>query len=268
MVDVIQLVINFLFTQGPQILFAIIVLVAGLWVAGFISRFTFKRLQKQGVDPSLRYFLKGLIRIALQVLTIVTAASMIGIATTSFVAIIGAAGLAVGLALQGSLANFAGGVLILVLKPFKVDEFIEGGSVLGTVEKIEIFYTHVRKLDNVLVIVPNGQLSNNTITNYSRLDQRRMDFTIGVSYDDDIKKVQKTLTDIAKKDKRILKDPQSFVRLTNLGDSSVDFTVRLWAKIDEYWDVKHDYIENVKLRFDKEGISFPFPQRDVHLIKE
>jgi small conductance mechanosensitive channel len=265
--DILARVETLALTYGPKVLGAIIVLILGLIIIGVVKRTLRRRLKRSRREVALQHFLVSLVGIGLTVLLLVTVAGMIGIATTSFIALLGAAGLAVGLALQGSLANFAGGVLILFLKPFKIGHVVEAKGVTGVVEKIEIFYTHIRKFDNVLVIIPNGELSNDQITNYSRLERRRADITIGVSYDDDIRKVAKVLNDIIASDKRILKDPEPFVRMTELGDSSVNFSVRIWAEMDDFWPMHHDFMETVKLRFDKEKISFPFPQMAVHVQK-
>jgi small conductance mechanosensitive channel len=192
---------------------------------------------------------------------------MVGIATTSFVAILGAAGLAIGLALQGSLANFAGGVLILLFKPFKVGDYIEAQGYSGTVNEIQIFNTILKSLDNKTIIIPNGNLSNDCITNYSTEPLRRVDFVFGIGYEDDIKKAKEVLLTIIKSDSRVLKEPEPFVSIGELGDSSVNFTVRVWCNKEAYWDVYFDMFEKVKLEFDKQGISIPFPQRDVHLYQ-
>lgn len=264
---IIQAIINFIWTQGPKVVYSIIVLVLGFWIIKYLEKIINKHMIKRKVDLSLRHFMGNLVSITLKVLLLISVASMLGIATTSFVAILGAAGLAVGLALQGSLANFAGGVLLLLFRPFKVGDYISGQGYDGTVKKIEIFNTTLITPDNKTIIIPNGALSNGAITNYSKEDDRRVDLTFGIGYEDDIKKAQKIILEIIKKDKRIFKDPKPFVQVGELGDSSVNFVVRVWAKKEDYWDIHFDMITNVKVAFDKNKISIPFPQTDVHLYK-
>ena len=198
-------------------------------------------------------------------LLLISVASMVGIATTSFVAVLGAAGLAIGLALQGSLSNFAGGVLILIFKPFKVGDLIEGGGHLGVVKEIQIFNTILTTADNRRVIIPNGVLSNNSLININVEPTRRVDFVFGIGYGDDIKKTKEILQRLADADSRVLKDPAPTIVLSELADSSVNFTVRLWVNTADYWGVYFDTHEAVKVAFDAEGISIPFPQQDVHM---
>jgi small conductance mechanosensitive channel len=220
------------------------------------------------VDESLRGFLESLFTIGLKALIIISVATMIGIQMTSFVAIIAAAGLAVGLALQGSLSNFAGGVLILLFKPFQVGDFIDTGSHMGTVKKIQIFNTILKTPDNKTVIIPNGDLSNGALTNFSTEKTRRVDFVFGIGYDDDLLKAKKVLEKLTEEDDRILKDPAPQVVVGELADSSVNFTVRAWVNSEDYWGVFFDMQEKVKLTFDKEKISIPYPQTDIHLYKK
>lgn len=262
-----KIIANFIVSYGLKILYVIIILVLGFWFIRMFRRALDRRMTKRKTDPSLRHFLIGFISIALKILLLITAASMLGIATTSFVAIIGAAGLAFGFALQGSLANFAGGVLILLFKPFKVGDYISAQGFDGTVKKIEVFNTILTSVDNKTIILPNGQLSNSPVTNYSREKLRRVDLTFGIGYDDDLKKAQKTIEGIVSKHKLILKEPASFVRVSELGDSSVNFAVRLWCKKEDYWIIYFDMIEAVKLSFDKAKISIPYPQMDIHMTK-
>jgi small conductance mechanosensitive channel len=247
---------------------AILVIVIGLPVirvlTGALSRF----MNKRNIDASLKPFLLSLFKNILRVLLIVTALSMLGVEMTSFVAIIGAAGLAVGLALQGTLQNFAGGVIILLLRPFKTGDYIEGGGEAGTVKEIRIFNTILNTPDNVRVMVPNGKLSNDNIKNYSAENTRRVDMVFGIGYSDDIKKAKDLLEKIVTSDERVLKDPAPQIVVGELGDSSVNFNVRPWVKGPDYWDVYFDMHQKVKEEFDANGISIPFPQRDVHLIQE
>ncbi len=252
---------------GLKIVAAIIVLIVGRWIAKAIRKLVKKILIKRNIDPTLISFVGNLAYIALLTFVIIAALAQLGIQTTSFIAVIGAAGLAVGLALQGGLANFAAGFLMIVFRPFKVGHFIEGAGATGIVEEIHIFTTQLRTLDNKTVIIPNAKLMGDNIINYSAKDTRRVDLVVGVSYTDDLQKVKQVLQDIVKKDSRILQDPASMIAVKELADSSVNFVVRLWVKTEDYWDVYFDTTENVKKRFDAEGISIPFPQQDVHLYE-
>ncbi len=248
--------------------YAVIALIVGFWIAKRITKIVEKILKKKDVDLSLQKFLIKLVNIGLKVLVIISVAGLVGIPTTSFVAVIGAAGLAVGFALQGSLANFAGGVLLLFLKPFEVGDFIEGDGESGTVETISIFYTYLNTTQNQLVIIPNAQLSNNTITNYSRKPIRRLDLVFGIDYGDDIVKAKSILEGMLSSEDRILKDPAHMIGVDALGDNAVNIVTKSWCKNEDYWDLNYELLEKVKLEFDKQGISFPFPQRDIHIIKE
>jgi small conductance mechanosensitive channel len=256
---------EYLLTYGPKLLMALATLFFGLWAIKQIVKGSGKAMNKNNVDDSLRPFLKRLLSAGLKVLLIVSVISMIGVKTTSFVAIIGAAGLAVGLALQGSLSNFAGGVLILILKPFKVGDFIESVGYSGTVQAIQIFYTIVKTPDNKITTIPNGKLANSAVVNYSTEELRRVDMIFGIGYDDDIDLTKETLFELIAADSRILQDPKPQVVMAELGDSSVNFKVRVWVKNSDYWPVNFDMHENVKKTFDKKEISIPFPQRDLHL---
>jgi small conductance mechanosensitive channel len=251
---------------APKLITAIVVLVIGLLIIKYFMRFVKRKMGK--IDPSLKHFLASVISVTLKVLLFVTVLSMLGVAMTSFIAILGAAGLAVGLALQGSLANFAGGVLILIFKPFKVKDLIEAQGHLGVVEQIQIFNTILVTLDNKEVVIPNGKLSNESLVNYTAKKIRRVDMTFGISYDDDFKKAKTVLENIIKKYPKALKDPAPLVRMGELGDSSVNFTFRVWCKTEDYWDVYFDMHEAVKEELDKAGITIPYPQRDVHLIQK
>jgi small conductance mechanosensitive channel len=261
------LAIGYIMSYGPALVFAIVTLIVGLWVVSAVVSGTEKALDKGGMEPTLRKFLLSLTSIGLKALLLISVASMVGIETTSFIAVLGAAGLAIGLALQGSLANFAGGVLLLIFKPYKVGDFVEAAGVAGVVRGIEIFNTVITTGDNKTVIVPNGAVSNSPITNYSTQATRRVDIVFGIGYDDDLKKAKSVLESIIAADARILTDPAPMVVISNLGDNSVDITTRSWVNAADYWGVYFDLVENVKLTFDEQGISFPFPQRDVHLYK-
>jgi small conductance mechanosensitive channel len=222
-------------------------------------------LQQQEVDKTLETFICNLVRTVLMVVVIIAAIGAIGVETTSFIAIFGAAGLAVGLALQGSLSNFASGVLIILFRPYRVGDWIEAAGISGGVEQVQILTTILKTGDNKQIIVPNSQIMNSIITNYSANDTRRVDMVVGVSYDDDIDKVRKTLEELIAAEERILPEPAPTIAVSALADSSVDFIVRTWVKTSDYSGVKFDMTEAIKKRFDKEGISFPFPQHDVHL---
>lgn len=253
---------------GPQLILAILVLIIGLWIINRVVRLMGKGMERSQVEPTLAKFLSSLSSIGLKALLLISVASMVGIETTSFIAVLGAAGLAVGLALQGSLANFAGGVLVLMFRPYKVGDFIEAQGVAGSVAEIQIFNTIIKTADNKVIIVPNGAVSNGIITNYSAETTRRVDFVFGIGYGDDIQKAKDTLARLIAADDRAMKDPDPVIVVSELADSSVNITVRIWVNAADYWGLYFDLTEKVKLTFDQEGISFPFPQRDVHVINE
>jgi small conductance mechanosensitive channel len=259
---------DLLTTFGVKLITAIIILVVGRWVVGLISRSIRRLMVKRESEPALISFIGSLVRILLMAFVVIAALGQLGIQTTSLVAILGAAGLAIGLALQGSLANFAAGVLMLIFKPFKVGDYITAGGESGTVEEIRIFTTHLKSPDNRAIIIPNAQITSGSITNFSAKDTRRVDLVFGIGYDDDIKKAKDVISDILAKDERVLKDPAPTIALSELADSSVNFVVRPWVKSADYWAVFFDVNEAVKLRFDAEGIGIPFPQRDVHLYQK
>ena len=252
---------------GLKIIAAIIIFVVGRWVARALRNAIKKMMVKGDVDETLISFVGNLTYITLLAFVIIAALNQLGIQTTSFIAIIGAAGLAIGLALQGSLANFAAGVLMIIFRPFQVGDYIEGAGVAGAVEKVQIFTTQLKTPDNKTIIIPNAKIMGDNITNYSAKDTRRVDMVIGVGYGDDLKKVREILEDILAKDHRILKDPAPTIGVLELGDNSVNFAVRPWVKRDDYWGAYFDVTETVKRRFDEEGISIPYPQRDVHLYE-
>jgi len=253
---------------GPKLLLAIVVLIVGLWIVNRVVRVMGAGMERSNTEPTLARFLSSLVSIGLKALLLISVASMIGIETTSFIAILGAAGLAVGLALQGSLANFAGGVLVLLFKPFKVGDFVEAQGVAGSVSEIQIFNTIVRTGDNKTIIIPNGAISNGIITNYSAQDTRRVDFVFGIGYDDDIGQAKGTLERLFSQDERTLDDPAVLIVVSELADSSVNITVRAWVQASDYWGLYFDMLEKVKQTFDAEGISIPYPQRDVHVTQQ
>jgi len=253
---------------GGQIVMAIIVLIIGLWIVKLIVKSLNKLMEKKGTDASLRPFLSSMASILLKVMVVITVMGMVGIQMTSFIAILGAAGLAVGMALSGTLQNFAGGVMLLIFKPFKAGDFIEAQGFMGTVSEIQIFNTILKTPDNKTIIIPNGGLSTGPMTNFSTEPTRRVDFSFGIGYSDDIDKARSVIDGLTKADSRIHKDPEPFIAVGELADSSVNFTVRVWSEAANYWGIHFDMIENVKKSFDKEGVSIPFPQTDVHLYNE
>lgn len=252
---------------GPRAVGAIIVLIIGLWIIGRIVRMSDRLMNKRGMDASLIPFLRSMISILLKAVLVISVAGMVGIETTSFVAILGAAGLAVGLALQGTLQNFAGGVLILIFKPYKVGDLIETQGHLGAVKEIQIFVTVMLTPENKTVIIPNGAISNGDITNYTLEGKIRVDLVMGISYESDIKKARNVLMEVMESHPKVLKDPAPFVGVVELADSSVNLAVRPYAKPEDYWDVYFDVYEAGKEALDKAEITIPFPQVDVHLDK-
>lgn len=252
---------------GIDLIAAIIILIVGRIAVGFVVRAIRLGMRKNGIDKTLETFICNLVKWALMIVVIIAAISQLGIHTTSFVAIFGAAGLAVGLALQGSLSNFAAGVLIVLFRPYKAGDWIEAAGIAGAVEQVQILTTVLRTGDNKRVIVPNSQIMNSVITNYSANDTRRIDLVIGVGYDDDLDKTRRVLEQIVAADERVLKEPAPQIAVSELGASSVDFVVRPWVSTPDYWGTRFDLTETIKKRFDQEGISIPYPQQDVHLHK-
>ena len=251
---------------GLKVIAAIAIFVIGRWIAKAVRNGIRRMMKKADADPIIIGFVGSMTYIALLAFVVIAALGQLGIQTTSFIAILGAAGLAVGLALQGSLANFAAGFLMIIFRPFKVGDFIEGAGVAGIVEAIHIFTTTLKTGDNKLIIIPNAKLSGDNITNYSAQETRRVDMTVGVAYDADLSVVRDVLNDIINKEDRVLKDPAPLVAVAELADNSVNFVVRVWTKTDDYWGVKFDTTETIKNRFDAAGIGIPFPQRDIHIV--
>jgi len=252
---------------GTKIITAILVLIIGFWIIKLIIKGLKKVLNKGTMDISLQGFLVSLASWSLKALLIITALGQLGVQTTSFVAIIGAAGLAIGLALQGSLANFAGGALILLFKPFKVGDLIEAQSSIGVVKEIQIFVTKIISPENREIIIPNGALSNGNITNFSSTGHLRIDLTVGISYSDDIEKAKTVIMETLLEDSKVLKTPAPTVAVGELADSSVNILVRPYATVENYWDVYFNSLQNVKVALDNAGIEIPFPQRVVHEAK-
>lgn len=253
---------------GLKVLAALAIFIIGRWVAGILSRAVERTLRKRNVDPTLVGFTTGMSNALMLAFVVIASLSQIGIQTTSFVAIIGAAGLAIGLALQGSLSNFAAGVLLIIFKPYKVDDYIVAGGGEGIVKDIGIFTTTVITLDNRTQIIPNSVATGGVIENYSKQGTRRLDLVAGVSYGDDILKVKGILKEILDNEDRILAEPKPTIGLMEMGDSSINFAFRPWVKVEDYWDLFFDLQERIKIRFDEEGITIPFPQRDVHISKD
>ncbi|MBF8159593.1 mechanosensitive ion channel family protein [Ectopseudomonas hydrolytica] len=245
---------------------AVITLLIGWWLIGRLTASIGRLLEARRVDRALSSFIGSLVSIVLRVLLLISVASMIGVETTSFIAMIGAAGLAIGLALQGSLANFAGGVLIMLFRPFRAGDWIEAQGVSGSVDSIQIFHTTLKTADNKVVIVPNGALSNGHITNFSREPRRRADINIGIDYSSDIKRAREVLLEIAQ-DPRVHLEPAPVVFVTGLGDSAVNLSLRVWVATGDFWPVTFAFTELAKERLTEAGIGIPFPQRVVHLVK-
>lgn len=263
-----MLIKGYVLQYGMNVLFALVLLFIGLKLSNYIAKRFEKTLLKKEVDASLSHFLGSMVMWILKVAVIISAIKTVGFEATSFVAILGSAGLAIGLALQGSLSNFAGGVIILLLKPFKVGDFIKAEGQAGTVEKITTFYTQLKTGDNQVIFMPNGKLANAVVTNVNAKDTRRVDFVFGIGYGDDIAKAKGIIDYHFSNDERVLKDPAHAIMVGELADSSVNINARAWTKTADYWAFYWEKLETIKLAFDAEGISIPFPQRDVHLIKE
>lgn len=257
--------IEFVTEYGARVAFAIVIFVVGRWVAGLIQRTIRGLMERNKIDPVLTTFASSMAYFGLLAMVALASLNKLGIETTSFVALIGAAGLAVGLAVQGSLSNFAAGVLIIIFRPFKLGDYIEGGGAAGVVKEITILTTVLATPDNKKIIVPNSAVMSGNITNFSANDTRRLDLVFGVSYSDDLPKVKRILDEIIAADTRCLKDPAPMVGVLALADSSINFAVRPWVRTDDYWAVHFDMQMTVKQRFDAEGITIPFPQRDLHV---
>jgi small conductance mechanosensitive channel len=253
---------------GPKLVLAILTLIVGLWVIKWFSKGMIKVMDSRRLDPSLKPFFSSLISITLKILLAISVMGMIGIEMTSFIALLGAAGLAFGMALSGTLQNFAGGVVLLVFKPFKVGDFVEAAGYSGTVSEIRIFNTILKTPDNKTIIIPNNAIAGSSMVNYTTEATRRVDFVFGISYQDDIDLTKSILNRLIERDERIHKDPAPFIGLTEMADSSVNLVVRVWADTPNYWPIYFDMMEEVKKTFDAEGISIPFPQRDVHLYNQ
>lgn len=258
-------IMEILENYGPKFIGAIVVLILGLWIIRIITKGFGRMMIKRKIDESLKPFLTSMLSVLLKILLFISILGMVGIQMTSFIAILGAAGLAVGMALSGTLQNFAGGVVILLLKPFKVGDVIDAVGYIGSVKEIQIFTTILKTPDNKTIIIPNGSLMNTSMTNFSTEDTRRVDWTFGIGYGDNYEKAKKVLNGLMAEDSRILKDPEPFIALSELADSSVNIVVRAWVKSGDYWGVHFDMNEKVYAVFDKEGLNIPFPQMDLHI---
>jgi small conductance mechanosensitive channel len=259
---------DFAVTYGIKLIGALAALIIGLWLISILTRSLVRLMRNRDVDESLRGFFKTLFNITLKILLLISIASMVGIQTTSFIALLGAVGLALGMALSGTLQNFAGGVMILLFKPLKAGDFIEAQGYLGTVSEIQIFNTILKTPDNKTIIIPNGGLSTGSMVNYSTEPHRRVDMTFGIGYGEKTARAKELLMQLIQDDSRILKDPEPFAAVSELADSSVNFVVRVWVNAEDYWGVYFDMNEKVYNTFSNEGISIPFPQLDVHLRQQ
>jgi len=258
----------FLVTYGMSILGAILILVVGIVLAGVAAKITERLLKRSRVEDTLAKFARHLVHAGIVVFVIIAAIGTLGIPTASLVAVIGAAGLAIGLALQGSLAHFAAGIMLILFKPFKVGDYVEAGGVGGTVEEIQIVNSVLNTPDNRRVIMPNATITGGHIVNYTGIDRRRVDMVFGISYDDDIQTARKVLTDLVTADDRVLKDPEPLIAVMELGDSSVNLVCRPWVAPKDYWPFWFDMMERGKLVLEAAGLTIPFPQRDIHMHQE
>ena len=264
--QVATMIYGYLARYGLQVLAAIVIFVVGRWLAKFVSKLAAKAMQKAKVEQTLVDFVENFCYMSLLVFVIIAVMSNLGVKTTSFVAALAAAGFAVGLALQGSLANFASGILMIIFKPFKVGDFVEAAGATGVVRKIQMFNTVINSPENTRIIIPNSQVTGSNVLNYSVNGTRRVDLVVGVSYDADLQKTKQIITEVLTADEMVLADPAPAVAVSELADSSVNFVVRPWAKSDDYWDVYFAITEKVKVALDANGISIPFPQRDLHIV--
>lgn len=257
-----------LLDSGVNLLVGLVVFFVGKFIASKVAQWCEKRLLKASVDQAVAGFASSILYALMFAGIALMALGQIGVETTSFIAILGAAGLAVGLALQGSLSNFASGVLIILLRPFRSGDFIDAGGQMGTVNRIELFHTYLKTPDNRVIIVPNSSVMDGSIVNFSRESTRRLDLVIGISYDADIRLAKKLMEDIVNADERILKDPKCLIAVSELADSSVNFFLRPWVASGDYWTVRADLLEKIKYTFDEQGVGIPYPQMDVHVHKQ
>ncbi len=266
-INIENIIDSYVLPWGINIVMALLIFMVGKFVIGIIAKLVRSMMTKARVDNILVEFIGSIVKTVLLLFVVVAALNQLGVDTTSLIALIGAAGLAIGLSLQSTLQNLAAGVMLIIFRPFKDGDFIEAGGVVGTVEKIQIFNTVMRTGDNREMIVPNGTIFGGTITNFSAKATRRVDMVFGIGYDDDIRKAKEVIKSILDADNRVLNDPEPLIAVAELADSSVNFNVRPWCKSADYWGVYFDTHENIKLEFDKQGISIPYPQMDVHADK-
>lgn len=259
---------TYLIPWGTKIVMALLVFIIGRWVAKVLTSTLKKLMERAKVDQMLVSFLGNIAYAALLAVVVLAALEQLGVNTTSALAILGAAGLAVGLALKDSLASFAAGVMLIIFRPFKLGDFVEAGGASGVVEEIRIFHTMLKSGDNREITMPNAQIYSGTIVNYSARETRRIDLVIGIGYDDDIKKARDLIKQVLDAEATVLKDPEPTIMLLELGESSVDFAVRPWVKSGDYWTTRAALLETIKTRFDEQGISIPYPQRDIHMIQQ
>jgi small conductance mechanosensitive channel len=264
--EILQKISEYLAEYGLKVVGALIIFAVGRWGAKLLSKLVSRAMAKARMDKTLATFSENLFYTLLLVFVVIAAVTTAGVPTTSFVAVLGAAGLAVGLALSGSLSNFSAGVLLMIFKPMKVGDFVEIGGIKGTVKEIQIFNTLIDTPDNVRAIIPNAKVTGDNIKNYTANGTRRVDLVIGVSYDDDLKKTKEVIEGVLAADRRVLKEPASTVAVSELADSSVNFVVRPWVKSADYWDIYFGVTQKVKEALDENGISIPYPQRDVHMV--
>ncbi len=250
---------------GPRLIAAIAVLVIGWWVVKAITRAVERNIDSQEVDETLKPFVVSVVNILLKTMLVISVLGMLGMQMTSFIAVLGAAGLAVGMALSGTLQNFAGGAMILLFRPFKVGDFIDAQGHAGTVSEIQVFNTILKTPDNKTVIIPNGELSNASMVNFSTEEERRIDWTVGIGYGDDVDQARQVIKALCDQDARILKEPELLIAVSELGDSSINFAVRAWVKAGDYWPVYFEMNEKIYKTFDQEGLNIPYPQMDVHV---
>lgn len=262
-----QKIYDIVLTYGPKLIGTIIVLILGMWIIKLVQKTLRRNFEKREMDASLQGFLNSLIGMLFKAMLWISVIGMMGVEMTSFIAVLGAAGLAFGMALSGTLQNFAGGAMILIFKPFKLGDFIEAQGHAGIVKEIQVFNTILKTGDNKIIIIPNAGLSNSSMINYSTEPMRRVDLVFGIGYGDNVDKAKEVLLGLIKNDNRILNEPEPFIAVSELAESSVNIVVRVWAEAPNYWGIYFDLTENVYKTFEKEGLNIPFPQMDVHLQK-
>ena len=265
---VLQKIIDMALSAGKHILIAGVLFVVGRFIVRMLNRVVSKMLQRRHVDAGVQTFLRSLVNIVLNILLVITVIGALGVNTTSFAALLASAGVAIGMALSGNLQNLAGGLIVLLFKPYRVDDFIEVQGVQGKVREIQIFHTILVTVDNKVVYIPNGSTSSAVIVNYSREATRRVEWTIGIDYGEDVERARTAITEVLEADSRVLKDPAPFVAVSTLADSSVNIVVRVWVATENYWDVYHDTYRRIYETFNGKGINFPFPQQTVHIVRE